>query len=192
MFSVNLTQIEFARVLEGETFCWIPISWQPALYSVLNAVLMIVQLVGGVMSTASSSIETIEAGTKITIVIYVIQLLFWLFSLAENTYMTTKLRRQPTEACNSKLPHWKRWSQLFGLSVSIIAVGRNVMRLTMAGGIAFLVDNEWPSYVFDGYQMAIVLSAWAVWYLPEKLGKVGPRVSYTSLAELERADGRSV
>jgi hypothetical protein len=62
----------------------------------------------------------------------------------------------------------------------------------MAGGIAFLVDNEWPSYVFDGYQMAIVLSAWAVWYLPEKLGKVGPRVSYTSLAELERADGRSV
>jgi hypothetical protein len=192
MFSVNLTQIEFARVLEAEKFCWVPTAWQPALYSVLNAVLMIVQLVGGVMSTASSSIETIKTGTKITIAIYVIQLFFWLFTLAENTYMTTKLRRQPTEACNSKLPHWERWSQLFGLSVSIIAAGRNVMRLTMAGGVAFLVDNEWPSYVFDGYQMVVVLSAWAIWYLPEQLGKVGSRVSYTSLAELERAVERSV
>lgn len=192
MFSVNLIQIEFARILEAEKFCWVPISWQPALYAVLNAVLMIVQLVGGVMSTASSSIATTEAGAKITIAIYVIQLLFWLFTLAENTYMTIKLRRQPTEACNTKLSHWKLWSQLFGLSVSIIAAGRNVMRLTMEGGVTFLVDNEWPSYAFDGYQMVIVLGAWAIWYLPEKLGKVGSRVSYTSLAELERADGRSV
>ena len=106
--------------------------------------------------------------------------------------MTIKLRRQPTEACNSKVPHWKCWSQLFGLSVSTIAAGRNVMRLTMAGGLTFLVENEWPSYTFDGYQMAVVLGAWAIWYLPENLRKVGSRVSYTSLVELERPDQESV
>ncbi len=192
MLSVNLVQTEFARVLEADKFCWVPISWQPALYLSLNAVLMALQLVGGVMATASSSIQIIEAGTRITIAIYVVQLFFWLFTFAEHTYMTIKLRRQPTEACNSTFPHWKRWSQLFGLSVSIIAAGRNVMRLTMAGGVSFLVENEWPSYAFDGYQMVIVLGGWAIWYLPEYLRKVGSRVSYTSLAELERPDQPSV
>lgn len=192
MFSVNLTQIDFARVLEAKDFCWVPIPWQRALYLGLNTALMIVQLVGGMISTASSSIENIEIGTKITIAIYVIQLFFWLFTFAENTYMTIRLRRQPTEACNTKIPHWKRWNQLFGLSVSIIAAGRNVMCLTMAGGVAFLVEKEWPSYAFDGYQMVVVLSAWAIWYLPEKLCRVGSRVSYMSLTELERTEERSV
>lgn len=192
MFSVNLIQTEFTRVLDAEEFCWIPISWQSALYLGVNAVLTIIQLVGDVMTTAYSSVGTIETGTRLTIAIYVIQLFFWLFTLAEHIYMTTKMRRQPTEACKSKLPHWKRCSQLFGLSVSIIAVGRNVMRLTMAGGVAFLVQNEWPSYAFDGYQMVIVLSAWAIWYLPEKFRKVGSRTSYLSLTGLERADESSV
>jgi hypothetical protein len=192
MFSVNLIQIEFARVLEAKRFCWVPIAWQPLLYLSLNTILMIAQLVGDAMSTASSSIEIIETGSKITIAIYVIQLLFWLFTLAENTYMTIRLRRQPTDACKTKIPHWKRWSQFFGLSVCIIAAGRNVMRLTMVGGVAFLVDNEWPSYAFDGYQMVVVLSAWAIFYLPEKLCKVSSRVSYMSLTELERADERQV
>lgn len=91
----------------------------------------------------SSPIETIKARTKITIAIHVMQLLLWLFALAENTYMTTKLRRHPTEACHSKVPHWKCWSQLFGLFASVIAAGRILMRWTMAGGVAFLVDNEW-------------------------------------------------
>jgi hypothetical protein len=109
--------------------------------------------VGGVIATASSSIETIEVGTKITIAICVIQLLFWLFNLAENTYMTIKLRHQPTEACNSKFPHWKRRSQLFGLSVSIIAAGRNVMRLTMAGSVAF-----W--WIMSGHHMYLMAIKW--------------------------------
>lgn len=140
----------------------------------------------------SSPIETIKARTKITIAIHVMQLLLWLFALAENTHMTTKLRRHPTEACHSKVPHWKCWSQLFGLFMSIVAAGRNLMRWSMAVGVAFLVDIEWSLYVFDGSQMMIVLGAWAIWYLPENFGKVGSRVSYTSLAKPERADERSV
>ena len=54
------------------------------------------------------------------------------------------------------------------------------------GGIEFLVQNEWPSYAFDGFQMGVVLGAWAVWYLPGWLREVADRVVYVNL----RREGR--
>ncbi|KAJ5930881.1 hypothetical protein N7466_006374 [Penicillium verhagenii] len=168
MFSVNLTMTDFTRTLSATRFCWVPIDLQQPLYLTINTVLIIIQTVGGIMTVASQSLESIEVASKMSIAIFVIQLVFWLFTLAENIYMSICLRRHPTEASKTAFPRWKNWNQLFGLAISIIAVGRNIVRLTMDGGIAFLVENEWPSYAFDGYQMVVVLGAWAIWYLPGK------------------------
>ncbi|KAJ5658529.1 uncharacterized protein N7484_002178 [Penicillium longicatenatum] len=185
MLSVNMIQTDFARALEAEQYCLVPVRWQKPLYLSLNTILVIIQAVGGILIVSSTSITTISLGSKITIGIYVIQILFWGFVFAENVCMTIRLRRQPTETSVESLKNWKMWNQLFGLSTSIIGFGRNVMCLTMAGGIAFLSENEWPSYAFDGYQMIMVLGAWAVWYLPEECEAVNDKRDYRSLTRLE-------
>jgi hypothetical protein len=168
MFSVNLAMIEFTRALKAERFCWVPVNLQRPLYLSMNTVLALIQGIGGIMTASSTNVTIIAAGTKVGIAIFIIQLVFWLFTLAENTYITIRLRRGSSETSQSAFPTWKYWSQLFGLAVSIIALGRNIMRLTMDGGIEFLLVNEWTSYAFDGYQMAVVLGVWAIWYLPGK------------------------
>lgn len=185
MFSVNIIQTDFARAMDASHFCFIPIKWQFPLYLTLNTVLVFLQAIGGIMTVTSTSSTTIATGTKMTIAIYVVQLLFWGVAFADNIFMTIRLRRQPTKPATDSLAKWKMWNQLFGLSTSIIAFGRNVMRLTMAGGIAFLVNNEWPSYAFDGYQMVVVLGAWAIWYLPEKCVTIRSTQRYHTLTRLE-------
>ncbi|KAJ5806624.1 RTA1 like protein-domain-containing protein [Penicillium pulvis] len=185
MLSVNLTQTNFARALEAEQFCLVPIRWQKPLYLSLNTVLIILQAVGGIMSVASTSITALTIGGRMTIAIYVIQTVFWGFTFAENVCMTIRLGRQQTETSMGPLKKWKSWNQLFGLTTSIIGFGRNIMRLTMAGGIAFLIENEWPAYAFDGYQMIVVLGAWAIFYLPEKCDAVADKGTYRSLTRLE-------
>lgn len=192
MFSVNLTQTEFTRTLGAGKFCWVPITMQQPLYLGINVVLIIIQAVGGIMTVGSTSITTIAVGSKITIAIYVVQTVFWGFVFAENISMSIRLGRHPTESSRHAMANWKHWNQLFGLSTSIIAFGRNVMRLTMAGGIAFLVENEWASYAFDGFQMVVVLGAWAIWYLPGICSAIRKETDYLSLTRLERSDNGSV
>lgn len=192
MFSVNLTQTEFAGTMNAEKFCWVPITWQQPLYLSINTVLILIQAVGGIMTVGSTSTATIAVGSKITIAVYVTQAIFWGFVFAENISMSIRLRRHPTEPTRHAMANWKPWNQLFGLSTSIIAFGRNVMRLTMAGGITFLIENEWPSYAFDGFQMVVVLGAWAVWYLPGKCSAIRKETDYLSLTRIGRSDNDSV
>ncbi|RMZ85804.1 hypothetical protein DV737_g387, partial [Chaetothyriales sp. CBS 132003] len=119
---------------------------------------------------------TIESGGKAVIASYVAQMLFWAYLLAENTYFSIRLgrwiKKDPERRTTIRLSHWKWWNQLFGLSVSIIGFGRNLVRLTALGGVEFLLVNEWTEYAFDGYQLAVVLFAWGVFYLPGKLTTV--------------------
>jgi hypothetical protein len=168
MFSVNLTQTTFARALHAGNICWVPVALQKWLYLGINIMLIIPQAIGGIVAVSSTSIPVITTASKMTIAIYVVQTVFWGFTFAENIYMSVSLRRHPTEESLHRLRNWKYWNQLFGLSVSIIGFGRNIMRLTMSGGIAFLIENEWPSYAFDGCQMVVIMSAWVVFYLPGK------------------------
>ncbi|PLB49991.1 hypothetical protein P170DRAFT_445402 [Aspergillus steynii IBT 23096] len=181
MFSVVLTQTEFAQNLDAGKHCFIPLKWQRSLYLVVNTVLAIIQAAGGILTVSRTSHSFINRGTKITIATYIIQTLFWSFTFAENIYMTAKFTQHPTAASSSLFPSWKAWNQLIGLAVSIIAFGRNIMRLTMAGGIDFLVQNGWPSYAFDGFQMGVVLGAWAAWYLPGRCREVAAGMEFMGL-----------
>lgn len=191
MFSVNLIQTEFARTMGAEEYCWVPIRWQRPLYLSINTVLILIQAVAGIMTVGSTSIATITIGSKITIAIYVIQAVFWGFVFAESICMTIQLQRHPTEPSKHAMANWKYWNQLFGLATCIIAFGRNIVRLTMSGGVVFLIQNEWPSYAFDGFQMIVVLGAWAIWYLPGKCRAVRKEGEYLSLTRLERSRNSS-
>lgn len=98
--------------------------------------------------------------------------------------MTIRLLRHPIEACQSQSPALETLESAFSLSVSIIAAGRNVRRLTMAGAVAFLVENEW--WLSNGGRFERL-----GYILPTReTCKANPRVSYISLTELE--SGREI
>ncbi|RAK96848.1 uncharacterized protein BO80DRAFT_458593 [Aspergillus ibericus CBS 121593] len=168
MFTVNLTGVEFVKGLGAEKKVFIKPRIARPLYFTLNAILFLLLSVGVVMKVTATATNKLQLGTTLTKAGFVIQLLFWVFIFVENLVMTIRLGRDPTKECLEVIPNWKRWNQLVGLAISIIAMGHNVVQLTQLSATSdnFMSATEWPAYAFDIYQMAVVLGAWAIWYLP--------------------------
>ncbi|PYI00852.1 hypothetical protein BO78DRAFT_424110 [Aspergillus sclerotiicarbonarius CBS 121057] len=181
MFTVNLTGVEFIRALGAEKKVLIKPRIARPLYFTLNAILFLLLSVGVVLKVTATATDKVQLGSTLTKVALVIQLLFWLFLFIENLVMTIRLGRDPTKEALEVIPKWKRWNQLLGLAISIIAMGHNVVQMTQlsTGSENFMTATEWPAYAFDIYQMAVVLGAWGVWYLPGRChGVVAKRKIY--------------
>lgn len=215
MFTITLVHTTYIRALGAESRAWVPVRFQRPIYLAVNVICFIIQICGGIDLGVAQTRSLAELGSKLKIAAYVTQMVFWGYILAENTWITVRLgiaikkaekaTLEPVStqgtisssilSVKERFPHYKRWSQLFGLSISIIGFGRNLMRLTELG-VAFLQDNEWTSYAFDIYQMVVVMGALAVWYLPGKVDDVAEsRARYQHL-EMEvpksTLEGRSV
>ena len=174
MFTVNLTQPPFMQALGATDKGIFPFRWQRVTYTAINTILFVVQAVGGGMTVSATGVQEGKVASDLVIASYIVQMVFWGYTFVENITFSIRLGRRPTHASKELIPRWKRWNQLFGLAVSIIAVGRNLMRLTEdgMGPEGFLTVNEWPSYAFDGYQMVVVMGAWGIFYLPGKCEQV--------------------
>lgn len=168
MVTVNLTQVKMMRCLRSESFGFLPAQFRLPIYLTFNILLLLLQAIGAVIIALTHKPALIESATKILIASYVSQMIFWMFTLAENIFWSFRFGRSSFASTQLMMPHWKRYNQLFGLAISIVAMGRNMTRLTQMGMGAdgFLTANEWTSYAFDFYQTAIVLLAWGIFYLP--------------------------
>ncbi|CAG7918522.1 unnamed protein product [Penicillium olsonii] len=167
MLTVNVTQVKMMRCLSPVNLGVIPARFTLPIYLTANALLLLLQLTGSTILMLATKEDLVETATKILIASYVSQMVFWLFTLAESIVWRIRFGRS-TWSSSSMMKHWKYYMQLFDLAISIVALGRNLMRLTQLGmgPYGFLTANEWPSYAFDYYQTAIVLLAWGVFYLP--------------------------
>lgn len=187
MFTVTLVHTTFIAALNADEYCWVPLRFQRPIYLAINVVCIAIQVGGGIELAIAQSIHIAEIGSKLKIAAFVMQMVYWIYIVAENTTVCIRvglavkradraglsavpIAGSSISAVKESFQHYKRWSNLFGLAISII-VGRNLMRLTELG-VKFLQDNEWPGYAFDGYQMAVVMGAWAVFYLPGKVAEV--------------------
>lgn len=196
MCTITLTHTAFIRALNATRFCWVPLRLQRPLYLAINTICIIIQAVGGITFAAASGKHMAEIGDRLIIAAYVMQMVFWLYILAENTWVTTKVGKEAKRArlnpegldaavpAKERFVHYKRWRQLFGLAISIL-FGRNMMRLTELG-MKFLQENEWTSYAFDGYQIVVVMGVWAVFYLPGKCREVEKAQDRCRGSELEQ------
>lgn len=187
MFTVTLVHTTFIQALNADEYCWVPLRLQRPIYLAINVLCIAIQVGGGIELAIAQSIHIAEIGSRLKIAAFVMQMVFWIYIVAENTTVCIRLglavkradraglsgvstAESSISAVKKNFRHYKRWSNLFGLAISII-VGRNLMRLTELG-VSFLQDNEWPGYAFDGYQMAVVMGAWAIFYLPGKVTEV--------------------
>ena len=167
MLTVNLTQVKMMRCLKSENLGLLSAQLRLPIYLASNIVLLILQGIGAMIIALTHEVTLIESATKIITASYVCQMVFWIFTFAENIFWTVRFGRSSSNI-QLMMPHWKLYNQLFGLAISIIAIGRNLMRLTELGmrPNGFMAVNEWPNYAFDIYQTAVVLMAWGIFYLP--------------------------
>ncbi|CAI7621254.1 unnamed protein product [Penicillium glandicola] len=169
MLTVNLTQVKMMRCLRSENLGLLPAQFRLPIYLFFNVALLCVQTIGVMMFALTQDIPLLESASKILIASYITQMLFWVFTLVENIFWSIRFKRSSSSSDTQlMMPNWKRYNQLFGLAISIIATGRNLMRLTEIGmgGDGFLTVNEWASYAFDYYQVVVVLMVWGIFYLP--------------------------
>ncbi|KAJ5498003.1 RTA-like protein [Penicillium expansum] len=168
MVTVNLTQVKMMRCLRSENLGLLPAKLRLPIYLSVNITLLLLQSIGAVIVALTHNITLLGSATKILTASYVCQMIFWMFTLAENILWSIRFGRSSSANTQLMMPHWKRYNQLFGLAISIVAMGRNMVRLTMLGmgPDGMMTVNEWPSYAFDFYQTAIILLAWGIFYLP--------------------------
>lgn len=168
MVTVNLTQVKMMRCLRTENLGLLPAKLRLPIYLSVNITLLLLQSIGAVIVALTHNITLLGSATKILTASYVCQMIFWMFTLAENILWSIRFGRSSSANTQLMMPHWKRYNQLFGLAISIVAMGRNMVRLTMLGmgPDGMMTVNEWPSYAFDFYQTAIILLAWGIFYLP--------------------------
>lgn len=168
MITVNLTQVKMMRCLRSENLGLLPAQFRLPVYLTSNILLLLLQGIGAVIIALTHKPALIGSAMKILTASYVCQMIFWMFTFAENIFWSFRFGRSSFANTQLMMPHWKRYNQLFGLAISIVAMGRNMTRLTQMGmgPDGFLTVNEWTSYAFDFYQTAIILLAWGIFYLP--------------------------
>lgn len=149
MVTVNLTQVKMMRCLRSENFGLLPAQFRLPIYFTTN--LLLLQGIGAMIITLTHKPALIGSAMKILTASYVCQMIFWMFTLAENILWSFRFGRSSFANAQLMMPHWKRYNQLFGLAISIVAMGRNMTRLTQMGMV-----NEWTSYAFDFYQTALL------------------------------------
>ncbi|CAG8422440.1 unnamed protein product [Penicillium salamii] len=167
MLTVNATQVRMMRCLSSVDFGVIPAQFMLPTYLTVNTLLLLLQVTGSTILVVARREALIVTATKILIASYVCQMIFWLFTLAENIFWRIRFGRS-LRSTPSRMARWKYYTKLFDLAISIVALGRNLTRLTQLGmgPNGFLTVHEWPSYAFDFYQTGVILLAWGVFYLP--------------------------
>ncbi|WPA97550.1 uncharacterized protein RHO25_002160 [Cercospora beticola] len=167
MFTITLTHTQYIRAIRAEAFCWVPaLQWQRPAYLSCNTIIIVLQAAGAGLIATSLSREDAEVANKVAIAGYMVQVLFSIYLLAEHTWvgfrtkkaaevsrdddLTTMASEPSLMSAKDLFQHWSRWGNLITLGIGIAGMGRSMMRLgeTKAD---FMKENEWPSYVFDGY-----------------------------------------
>lgn len=183
MLTVSLVQPLFVAALGGDQFVWVPLRLQRPLYLAINIALLALQTIAATIEVTTKDTSLLQIEGKVLIASFAAQTVFWAFLLAENTYFRFRMGRTNKEI---ELRGWKWWIQLFGLAVSIIGFGCNLVRLTALGGVKLLLVNEWTFYAFDGYQTAVVMLAWGLFYLPGRLIRLSGMANSQEQYEMNR------
>ncbi|KAJ5920338.1 hypothetical protein N7516_011196 [Penicillium verrucosum] len=144
MVTVNLTQ-ENDALFEVRKH-WSSAQFRLPIYFTTNLLLLLLLGIGAMIIALTHKPALIGSAMKILTASYVCQMIFWMFTLAENILWGFRFGRSSFANAQMMMPHWKRYNQLFGLAISIVAMGRNMTRLTQMGMV-----NEWTSYAFDFY-----------------------------------------
>ncbi|PYH92637.1 putative RTA1 domain protein [Aspergillus ellipticus CBS 707.79] len=178
--SVYMTLGRVIRALKGERFSIIRITWLTKAFVIGDILSFVVQ-----GSSIGLSITGYDTGAKAVVLLGLfIQLIsFGLFGVTAVVFYQ-RIMKYPTSRCFDRNLPWERTLQmLFGVSALIIV--RSLYRVIeyAMGTSEYLLQHEWPMYIFDTFPMLVVMIVFYVWY-PSRIRQQDPDENRSSTVEM--------
>lgn len=106
-----------------------------------------------------------KMGSNIVVVGLLIQVVMFCFFILTSVVFEVRMYRRPTAKTFAGELDWKKHLRtLYALSALILI--RSIFRVFeyAAGSNGYLMEHEWPIYVFDALLMLSVMVIWAIWH----------------------------
>lgn len=149
------------RAVRGEKFSIVSMNWLTKTF-VLGDILSF--LVQGASIGLSVTGHATGAKAVVLIGLFIQLISFGLFSVTTVIFYQ-RIMEDPTPQCHNVDLPWKRTLEmLFGASALIVV--RSVYRVVeySMGSNGYLLQHEWPMYVFDTIPMLTVMAIFYIWY----------------------------
>lgn len=184
LFAASIYMIlgRIMRVVEGQEYSIIRVNWLTKIFVAGDALCFCIQAAGGGLLASATTQTEIDRDNYIVLAGLILQILVFILFVTTAFIFQARLHKRPTAASQDGplgehngvaggLLGRLTWKKLMlGLYVSSILITlRNVFRAIeyAMGWGSYLLNREWPLYVFDGVLMVMVLAICLMWYNPE-------------------------
>ncbi|KAL4783767.1 RTA1 like protein-domain-containing protein [Aspergillus varians] len=146
--------------VRGERHSLIPVRWLTKVFVTGDVLSFLIQ--GGAAGMMISS-DLASMGNKLVILGLIVQVVFLGFFIASMAMFQLRIHRNPTHEAVSENLRWK-WHLNTLYLVSLLIMVRSLFRAVeyIMGNDGYLLQQEWPAYVFDATLMWIVMVIFGV------------------------------
>ncbi|CAI7633266.1 unnamed protein product [Penicillium crustosum] len=160
--SIYMVLGRIIRCLHAESHSLIRINWLTKVFVSGDVLSFLIQGgAAGLMVSGSNS----KMGSNIVVVGLLIQVMMFCFFILTSVIFEIRMYRRPTAKTFAGGLDWKKHLRtLYALSALVLI--RSVFRVFeyAAGSNGYLMEHEWPIYVFDALLMFSVMVIWAIWH----------------------------
>ncbi|OQV06598.1 hypothetical protein CLAIMM_11143 [Cladophialophora immunda] len=168
LFAASIYMIlgRIIRTTGAQAYSLVRVTWMTKIFVGGDVLCFLIQALGGAMLANADTPSQVSRGQHIILAGLILQILIFAFFLTVAGVFQQRLRRKPTESsCSGAAIGWQGLMVML-YTVSIFITVRNVFRVIeyAAGDDGYLLQNEWPIYVFDAFLMSIVLLICIKWF----------------------------
>ncbi|KAG4443364.1 hypothetical protein IFR05_001153 [Cadophora sp. M221] len=178
--SVYMILGRLIRATKAESYSLIPVKWLTKIFVGGDVLCFLIQAGGGAVLSGADTKSARNLGQNLILAGLIIQIVVFCVFLMVAMVFDRRVRRKPTGSTpDSGISLSRFMIMLYG--VSGLITFRNLFRVIeyAMGSDAYLLQNEWPIYAFDGTPMIAVLAICSLWYV----GKMEPRAASVQLEE---------
>jgi hypothetical protein len=172
--SIYMILGRLVRTLRADHLSLLPVKWVTTIFVTGDVVSFTLQAGGGGIQ-AGGTLELFNIGEKIIIAGLAVQIVVFGFFVVTSVLFHRRVLVEPTKrAAEGHVPWRRHLYVLYGTSALILL--RSVFRVVeyTQGNGGYLISHEVFLYVFDMLLMVGVMVFFAVWYVDDLEGKVGP------------------
>ncbi|KAH8760253.1 putative RTA1 domain protein [Hyaloscypha finlandica] len=170
--SVYMILGRLIRATSAESYSIIRVNWVTKIFVGGDIFSFLVQALGAGMLSGAKTQSSKKRGETVILAGLIFQIIIFGFFILVALVFHNRLRARPTDKSTAPGLPWERLMfMLYGVSVLITT--RNLFRVIeyAMGESGYLLQNEWPIYVFDTALMVCVLAICQMWYV----GKIRPK-----------------
>ncbi|KIW65624.1 hypothetical protein PV04_07866 [Phialophora macrospora] len=156
--SVYMTLGRVIRAVDGERHSMMRLTRITKIFVGGDILCFLTQALGGGMLAGADSAKAVDRGENVILAGLILQMLIFGFFLVVAGTFHFRMRRHPTEKSMGGVFNWEGAMFVVYILSALITL-RNLFRVIeyIMGEDGYLIQNEWPLYIFDAFLMILVL-----------------------------------